>query len=141
MIQINVIHALERQVIRITNCTKIVLACFFAIILTGCCSTKRLEHWQDGPFSKRLLNYVLIVAVTMNGTNRFFQNTIQAVMTDIGDNGFVSMEVIKNAFPMKDAVENHIFKHPVDYIVAAIMPKAAINTNISGLIILGPNIY
>jgi hypothetical protein len=43
-------------------------------------------------FSKKQPNRVLIVAATKNG--------------------FVGMAVIEDAFPTKDAIENHIFKHP-----------------------------
>jgi hypothetical protein len=64
-------------------------------------------------FSKKQPNSVLIVAATINGTNGFlFENAIQPGMKDIDDNGFVSMAVIEDAFPTKDAIENRIFKHP-----------------------------
>ncbi|MFT4819255.1 MAG: hypothetical protein ACI8PP_001711 [Candidatus Pseudothioglobus sp.] len=64
-------------------------------------------------FSKKQPNRVLIVAATKNGTNEFlFENAIQLGMKDIDDNGFVGMAVIEDAFPTKDAIENHIFKHP-----------------------------
>jgi hypothetical protein len=58
---------------------------------------------------------VLIVALTISGTNGLFiENAIQYGMKDIDDNGFVSMAVMADARPTKDAIENDTFKHPLD---------------------------
>jgi hypothetical protein len=98
---------------------KALFTCLFLIFLGGCQSTKLVEHWQDESFSRDQLNNVLIVAVTINNTNRFlFEKSIKSALDDAGLNGFVSMEVIGDAFPTKEAVQKYISNHSVDYIVA-----------------------
>jgi hypothetical protein len=101
---------------------KIFVISLCSMLLSGCGSTKLVEHWQDESFSSDQLDNVLIVAVTINNTNRFlFEKSIQSAMKERGLNGLTSIEVVGDAFPTKDALEKYISKHPVDYIVATKM--------------------
>ncbi|MFT4631400.1 MAG: hypothetical protein ACJAWK_001512 [Candidatus Azotimanducaceae bacterium] len=101
---------------------KTLFTCLFLSLLSGCGSTKLVEHWQDESFSRDQFNNVLIVAATINNTNRFlFEKSIKSSMDEEGLNGLVSMEVIGDAFPTKEMVQKYISNHPVDYIMATKM--------------------
>ena len=109
---------------------KILITCFSLILLSGCGTTKLVEHWQDESFSRDQLDNVLIVAVTINESNRFlFERSIKSAMSKAGLNGLVSSQVMGDAYPTKEAVKKYISTHSIDYIVATKMSNLKVEKN------------
>ena len=89
------------------------------IFLSGCTTTKLVDHWQDADFKRGSLDNVLIVAVTSNTTYRFlFETELERRMTKAGLNGVTSLSAMGDKYPEKEAVEKYIAANNIDYVMA-----------------------
>ena len=98
---------------------KFLFSYLLVVFVSGCSTTKLVDHWQDKSFSRNDINNVLIVGVTSDSSNRFlFENTLETAMTRAGLKGITSIKAIGEEFPKKERVEQYVKDHNIDYIVA-----------------------
>ena len=89
------------------------------LLLSGCTTTKLVDHWQAENFGRSDLNNVLIVAVTISMENRFlFEKVIEQLMLDAGMNGITSIRALGDELPTKEQVEAFVAANKIDYVMA-----------------------
>ncbi len=89
------------------------------LLLSGCTTTKLVDHWQAENFGRSDLNNVLIVAVTTSMENRFlFEKVIEQRMLDGGLNSITSIRALGDELPTKEEVEAYVANNDIDYIMA-----------------------
>ena len=88
--------------------------------LSGCATTKLVDHWQSEEFSRGDLDNLLIIAVTNNVTNRFlFETEMERRMLQHGVQGSTSLKEIGDEFPNKDVLEAFLKENnQFDFIMA-----------------------
>lgn len=90
-----------------------------AVALSGCSTTKLVDHWQADSFHRGDLDSVLVVAATNNPTNRIlFETEIQRALQSKGVEAITSFNAIGDATPKKEAVEAYVKSGKVNYVVA-----------------------
>ncbi|MCZ6642932.1 MAG: hypothetical protein O7F71_15250 [Gammaproteobacteria bacterium] len=98
---------------------KFLLTLLVVLLLSGCTTTKLVDHWQAENFGRSDLNNVLVVAVTTSMENRFlFEKVIEQRMLNGGLNSVTSIRALGDELPTKEQVEAYVAENEIDYIMA-----------------------
>src|SRR5882672_3171224 len=96
------------------------LWCCLLIVLSGCSATSITDSWQAPTLQRRSMNDVLVVAISLNTTNRIlFERGFVDALKANGINATASYDVLGQTAPTRETVTAYVKKNDIKYVLAS----------------------